>query len=185
MHSPFHKYGLMLLIAGFIVLGTTTSVLRAQTLGTRSQQIAAMKSLKPGLKAIGVMASTLTDDDLQEITRYGLGQGIEMIFARPKASRDIAAMYKKMITDNKVEMIWMPDPGDQTMLTAGFEFLRENALLDKVGLCVPDEKMVESGALCVVVKNSGKLVVHINRKIAEVLGIAIPQESGSMTFVAQ
>lgn len=173
------------LFAGFVVFGGSTSILRAQTLASRSQQIAAMKTLKPGLKSIGVMASTLTDNDLQEITRYGLGQGVEMVFARPKDSRDISMLYKKMVEEKKVQMIWIPDPNDATMLEAGFEFLRENTLLDKIGLCVPKEQLIQSGALCGVYKDIGKVVVHVNQKIASVLGVVIPQEPGSITYVVQ
>ena len=131
-----------------MITGLVTQRVYAQALASMSQQIAAMKMLNPGLKTIGVIGSTLTDKDLADITRYGMGMGVEMVFARPKDARDIASMYKKMVNDKKVQMVWMPDPNDKTMLEIGFEFLKDETLVDKIGLCVPKQELTQSGALC-------------------------------------
>ena len=186
MKNFFHQTRWMMLLGVFIFLGLMPQGAYSQGLASNSQQIAAMKVLNPGLKTIGVIGSTLSDKDLSDITRYGLGMGVEMVFARPKDASEIATLYKKMVADKKIQMVWIPDANDKTMLDIGFEYLKDETLVDKIGLCVPKQELTQSGALCSVYKEEGKVVVYVNKRIAAVLGIALPQEqSPSITYVVR
>ena len=147
-----------------------------------SQQIYVLKLLKPEVKTIGVMTSTMSTKDFQEITRLGLAHGLEFVFAKAESPQDISSLYQQMVATKKIKLIWLPDNNDEIMLGVGFQFLRENTLLDKIGLCTPKKLLVESGALCSVQKEEGKVVVYLNKRNAELLSINIPASDANSTI---
>lgn len=153
---------------------------------TYGQQIAVMKIVNPNLKAIGVLGSALSDKNLQDIARAGLGQGVEIVVGRPKNAREISAIYQKMVSEKKVQMIWLPDVNDNLMLGVGFEFLRSTTLPDKIGLCVPNQSLLASGGLVSIHLESGKVTAYVNPQIASVLGASVPNDQSSgIAFVAR
>ena len=160
------------LFSSFVMLFVTMT--SAQQPAALSQQIYVLKQLEPKLKTIGVMGSSISDKEMQDISRLGLSQGIEFVFARPKSPQEISLLYNQMVAQKKIQMIWLPYANDETMLGIGFQFLRENTPLDKIGLCAPKKPLVESGALCSVQKEEGKVVVYLNKKSAELLDIKVP-----------
>lgn len=159
---------------------------QAQSPASYGQQIAVMKMLKANLGTVGVLSSTISNKTMEDITRAAAGQGVKVVFARPKEAMEIAGYYKRLVGEKSVEVIWIPDVNDQLLLGIGFEFLKENTLPDKIGLYVPDQKFVSSGALCSVLSVSGKLTAYVNQKIARVVGVSVPSEEGSaVTYVSQ
>lgn len=164
------------------VVGAVTKI-EAQTYG---QQLAVMKKIKAGLSTVGVLSNTLGDKALEDITRAAMGQGLKIFIARPKDAREIAALYKTLVVEKKVQMLWIPDGQDKLLLGVGFEFLKENALPDKIGLCVPDQGLVSQGALCSVGMENGKLTAYINQRISGVVGAEVPAEENSpINFVTR
>lgn len=159
---------------------------QATSQASYGQQIAAMKIVNPNLKSIGVFGSALSDKSLQDITRAGLGQGVEIVVGRPKNAREISAIYKKMVSEKQIQIVWLPDAEDILMLGVGFEFLRSTTLPDKIGLCVPNQSMLASGGLCSIQLESGKVTAYVNPQIAGVIGANIPKDNSSgIAFVAK
>ncbi len=150
-----------------------------------SQQVAVMKALKPDLKTIGVLAGSLTDKLTQDLTRAGLGQGITVVIAKPKDPREVVSLYKKLFADRKIQILWLPDASDEVVSGVSIDYLKENTVMDGVGLCVDDRKHVAGGALLSVQSEGGKLVAYVNKKIAAVVGAAIPGEGTGISFVSQ
>jgi ABC-type uncharacterized transport system substrate-binding protein len=165
---------------------SATTQTQAQSTPGLGQHIGVMKVLYPGLKIIGVMGRDITEKMMQDLTRAGLGQGIQITIGRPKDAQEISAIYKKMVNEKGVQMLWIPESRDDLMMGVGFEYLRSTALLDKVGLCVPNQSLLASGALCSVQLEAGKVVTYVNQKIAGVLGINVPNDQESkITFVSR
>ena len=183
--SHTSRLAIVAIIVALAVLLLMPVEMSAQQTAAIGQQLYVMKILNPQLKIVGVLGSSLSDEDLQYITRMGIAQGIEIIFARPKGSNEIAKLYKLMVSTQKVQMIWLPDSNDVTMLGIGFQFLRENTLLDKVGLCTPFKPMVDTGALCSVQKENGKVVAYVNKRNADLLNISVPvnEPNALITYV--
>jgi len=150
-----------------------------------SQQIAVMKALKPELKTVGVLAGSLTDKLTQDLTRAGLGQGITVVIAKPKDPREVVSLYKKMVSERKIQILWLPDAADEVVSGVSIDYLKENTAMDGVGLCVDDKKHIASGALLCVQSEGGKLTAYVNKKIAAVVGAAIPGEGTGISFVSQ
>ena len=177
-HTPRFRPRTIIVLMIAVALAIST-IAYGQQPAAMSQQIYMMKTLKPGLKTVGVMGTKLSDKDLQEITRLGLGFGVEFVFARPVSPKDIALFYKQLLKTRNIEMLWLPDVGDEAMLRIGFQFLRENTVLDGIGLCTPLKDQVDAGALCSMQKEDGNIIVYINRKIAVALNVSIPNDPGS------
>jgi hypothetical protein len=149
------------------------------------QQVAVMKVLKPDLKIIGVLGSNLSDKNVQDLTRAGMAQGVTVVIAKPKDPREVGALYKRLVSDKKIQILWLPDGSDEVMMGISIDFLTENTAMDRVGLCVTEKKLVASGVLCSILTENGKLVVYVNKKIASVIGVAVPGEGSEINFVSQ
>jgi ABC-type uncharacterized transport system substrate-binding protein len=158
----------------------------AQTAASYGQQIAIAKTLKPGLITLGVFGSNLSDKTIEQISRAAAGQGIKVVVAKPQDAGQVSSFYNKLVSEKKAELLWLPDASDNMLLGIGFEFLRSKALADKVGLIVPQESLVASGGLCTVTADGGKLKVIVNQKIAQMIGLSVPSESGeSVVYVSR
>lgn len=149
------------------------------------QQVAVMKALKPDLKTVGVLSGNMTDKLSQDLTRAGISQSITVVIAKPKDQREVAGLYKKLVSEKKIQMLWLPDGGDEVTSGVSSDYLRENTAMDGVGLCVTEKNLVVGGALCSVQLENGKLTVYVNKKIASVVGVTIPPEGSGITFIAQ
>ncbi len=149
------------------------------------QQVAVMKTMKADLKTVGVISSTITDKMTQDLTRAGVSQGITIVIAKVKDAREVASLYKKLVSERKIQMLWVPDAGDDVVMGLGMEYLKENTVMDGVGLCVPLKALVATGALCSVQSEDGKLTAYVNKKIAAVVGAAVPAEPAGISFVMQ
>jgi hypothetical protein len=149
------------------------------------QQVAVMKALKADLKTIGVIGLNLSDKMTQDLTRAGLQQGVTIVIAKPKDPREVATLYKTLVSGKKIQMLWLPETADEVVTSVSFDFLKENSLMDRIGLCVPEKKLVPSGVLCAVQIENGKLIVYANKKIASVVGVTIPGEGSDIPFVSQ
>jgi len=101
------------------------------------QQVAVMKSLKADLKVVGVVGTTISDKMTQDLTRAGMAQGITIVIAKGKDAREVASLYKKLVAEKKIQMLWVPDAGDDVVMKLGMDYLKENTVMDGVGLCVP------------------------------------------------
>ena len=172
--------------AGAFWLLVIVAAAHGQTPAPYVQQVAVVKTLKADLSTIGVIESGLSEKSLQEIRRAGLGQGIKIVIGRAGSAGEVGPLYKKLVSESGVQMIWIPDPSDDMLLGIGFEYLRENTLSDKVGLIVPVEGLVQSGALCSVMTDGGKLKAFVNQRVAQVVGATIPAGDGeTITYVAR
>lgn len=181
MNRTSHRAALSALLLACVLLP-----LQGQTSVTFGQQIALLKMLKPDLESIGVLSTSLNEKDVQQYTRSSLQQGVKLYVAEPKDARDIPSLYKKLVAEKKVQLILIPSVEDRIMLDVGYEYLKENTLLDRVGVCVPDVKLIANGAFFSVTKEDGKLVVTVNQRIATLVGAAIPsQPNPSISFVAR
>ena len=152
----------------------TASGADAQSKLTYAQNIFLLKTLKPSLKNIGVIASTLSDQEVKAIGKAALGQGIKVTIAKVTDVSEISGLYKMLINEHNAELVWIPDRSDEILLGVGFEFLRENTILDRVGLIVPTKDLVAKGALCSLETANEKVVVYVNKRIAQVDGINPP-----------
>jgi|SRR5208283_3610837 len=179
-------FRLLAILPTLLMILLVMSNAAAQSKPSFGQQIAVMKLLQPDLKIIGVMGTGLSEKEIQDITRAGLAQATQIIIGLPQDPRDISQIYKKMITEKKVQIIWIPNANDYMMMGIGFEYLRSNTLLDKIGLCIPDPALLSSGAFCSVQIENGKVTAYVNQKIASLLGVRIPVDAGSsVTYVSQ
>jgi hypothetical protein len=174
--------GRVLAVASCLVVFSMSLFAQKVTFG---QQVAVMKVLKADLKTIGVLAGNLTDKMTQDLTRAGMAQGITIVIAKPKDRSEVGSLYKKLVTEKKIQMLWLPDGGDETVMGVSIDYLKENTAMDGVGLCVTEKKLVSSGALCSVQSENGKLIAYVNKKIATVVGASIPGEGSDINFVQQ
>jgi len=151
-----------------------------------AQQIAVMKTLKPGVVTVAVFSSTIDEKGIESWTRAGMSLGVKVVVAKPKAMADIAGLYRSVVKEKSAQMILIPDASDELMTGVGFEYLRETVLADQVGILAPQEAMVSNGALCFVTTENGKLKVFVNQRIAQVIGANVPSEPGaSVTYVVR
>ncbi len=177
--TTIHIISIILLLSFF----TTLSFAQKASNG---QQIAVAKSLKPNLTTIGVISSKLDEKGIEGWTRAGMALGVKVIIGLPKTVRDVPSVYKTLVKEKKVEMLIIPDADDDVMTGMGFDYLREVALNDKIGIFAPKTEMVNNGAICTVINDNGNLKAFINQKIAQVLGLSVPAETGpSITYVVQ
>jgi hypothetical protein len=173
----------MVLILG-IALCWGSSLAIAQKAGY-AQQFAILKRMKPELTTIGVIGSTLTDKNIEALTHAAVGQGLKIAVGVPKSIREIAEIYRKLVTENKVQIIFIPDGNDNIVLGNGFEFLKESSLSDRIGIMVPQQSLVGGGALCSVTMEDGKYKAFVNQRIAQVVGANIPGGDEKITYVTQ
>jgi ABC-type uncharacterized transport system substrate-binding protein len=173
-------------IAIVMALSIATSSAESQSTLSYGQYMYLLKSLKPALKNIGVMASTLTTEEIESLGRAATGLGIKVTVAKVTDARDIAGLYKTLVSEHRAEVIWIPDAADKLLLGVGFEYLRENTILDRVGLCVPARELVSDGALCSFKHDNQKFIVYVNRRVAQVVGINLPtNQNQDIAYVAQ
>lgn len=169
-------------VFGMLLLFVTSSFAQKASLG---QQVAVMKTMKADLKTIGVISSNISDKLTQDLTRAGVSQGITVVIAKVKDAREVASLYKKLVSERKIQMLWAPDAGDEVVMGLGMDYLKENTAMDGVGLCVPMKALVGTGALCYVQSEDGKLTAYVNKKIAAVVGALVPAEAAGISFVMQ
>lgn len=175
-------------LANFSLAATLTFVALAvsQTPAPYTQQVAVMKLIRPGLTTIGVMTSSLSEKSIENIVRAAEAQGLKIIIAKPQQPSEIAELYDKLVGGKKIELLWIPDPSDKMLLGMGFNFLREKALGDKIGILVPTEDLVSSGALCSIMKDNGKLMAYVNERIAPLVGASVPSgPPSSVTYITK
>lgn len=167
-----------------VLLGLgVVSQMAAQTQAGYSQQIFAMTKIFPSAKIIGIISNKATDSFMQSATRAGLPFGMKVIIAKAKSPSEIPNLYHTLLKDG-VKIIWLPDKNDEMLLDKGFEYLREITLEDKIGLCAPVSHMVSEGALCCIQVEENKLTVYIDRKVAQVVGVTIPDDpTGAIKYV--
>jgi uncharacterized protein YunC (DUF1805 family) len=174
----------ILLFVGIAVCGEM-SVSVAQKAGY-AQQFAILKRLKPELTTIGVLGSTLSEKNIEDLTRAAVGQGLKIAIGVPKSMPDIAQLYRKLVSEKGAQIIFIPDANDNIMLGNGFEYLRESALSDRIGIMVPQQSLVSGGALCSVTMEDGKYKAFVNQRIAQAVGANVPADGGAkVTYIVQ
>jgi ABC-type uncharacterized transport system substrate-binding protein len=151
-------------------------ILPAQTVAGYSQQLFALTKLMPSAKAVGIISNTATESFIQSMSRTGHSFGVKVIIAKANNPREIPELYQTLLKNN-VRLIWLPDKDDVMLLEKGFEFLREKTLEDKVGLCVPVSRLVSEGALCCVQTDGTKLLVTVNKRVAQVVGVTAQDDA--------
>ncbi len=166
-------------ILALLTLVLLCSHVRAQSQVPYGQQIAVIKTIVPGVNSIGVMTSSLREKALEQIVRAATGQGVKVVVAKPEELSQITGLYNELVKDKKVNLLWIPDPEDKMLLGSGFDFLREKALGDKIGILVPQQSLVSLGALCSVVSENGKLTAYVSQRIAPLVGASVPAGDGS------
>ena len=166
-----------------ITLVLSTSYSFAQKAGF-AQQFAVLKRMKPELTTIGVMGSTLVDKNIDALTHAAAGLGLKIVVGIPRSMRDIADVYRELLK-NGAQVIFIPDGNDNLVLGNGFEYLRDNSLTDRIGIIVPQQSFVSTGALCSVTMEDGKLKAFVNQKIAQVVGANIPGGDDKVMYVTQ
>ncbi|MCX7985145.1 MAG: hypothetical protein N3A63_09620, partial [Bacteroidetes bacterium] len=135
---------------------------------------------------IGVIGSKLDDKAIEAWTRAGLALGVKVIIGLPKNVRDVPQVYKTLVKEKKVEIILIADADDDLMTGMGFDYLREVALNDQIGIFAPKPELVSNGAICSIISENGQLKAFVNQKLANVLGLSIPSETGpSISYVVQ
>lgn len=150
------------------------------------QQIFVMKEIHPDLKTIGVMGSAISGSERQEITRAGYSQNINIIFGLLQSIRDVPTVYRQLVSDHSVDIIWVPFHNDHVVIQDGFEYLRQNTLRDRVGLYVPLSDLVAAGALASIQNSGGGIVIYMNERVAEVVGVASAvEENDAITYVSK
>lgn len=179
LHKPLFRLGLL---AAWILLCSSSLFAQKASLG---QQVAVLKAMKGDLKVIGVISSNISDKMTQDVTRAAVSQGVTAVIAKVKDAREVASLYKKLVAEKKIQVLWVPDASDDVVMGLGMQYLIENTAMDRVGLCVPQKSLVAGGALCCVTMEDGKLTAVVNKKIAAVGGFAVPTEGGGITFVTQ
>ena len=148
------------------------------------QHIGVFKKLKADLTTVGVMTSNLSDKGIEEIQRVALQLGVKVFFAKGADGKDVPSLYKTLVNEKKVQFLWIPNADDR-MLSV-FEYLKENAVPDKVGLCVPDQDLLTQGGLIFVTRENGKITAYVNQKMAAFVGVTMPSEEGSsINFVSK
>lgn len=180
MVPMLYRIPLLAVAVAFLSVGAC-----AQTPASYGQQIAVAKTIVQDLKHIGVLTSTLTEKDLESINRAALGQGVKLFVGRVKDPSLIASLYKTLVNDKGSQIIWIPTQDDGLLHDMGFKYLRESSVRDKVGLLVPNNALVPSGALCSVATEEGKVKAYVNQRIAEAVGASIPAGEGPITFVVR
>ncbi|MBW7886965.1 MAG: hypothetical protein H3C35_01215 [Bacteroidetes bacterium] len=182
------KRNSMLLLVSLILIlvGSLPDVLVAQPAVSFGQQVAVLKSLKSDLQVLGVMSSTLNEKEIANITRTATQQGLKLFVAQITKPQDIAQFYKKLVSEKKAQIILIPSADDDMMLRFGFDFLKENTVVDKIGLCVPDVSYLSQGAFCFITKEEGKIKAYVNQRISAFVGAAIPKEENpSIDYVVK
>lgn len=169
-------------IAACMALLTVSAHAQKATLG---QQVAVMKTLKSDLKIIGVISGNISDKMTQDVTRAAMSQGLTAVIAKVKDAREVATLYKKLVTEKKIQALWIPDASDDLVMGVSMDYLIENTAMDRVALCVPAKNLVAGGAMVAVLMEDGKLTAVINKKIAGVVGAAVPAEAGGIVYVMQ
>jgi len=172
-------------LAGLVLCSVLLSYSSLAQKASFGQQVAVMKTIKGDLKVIGVISNNMTDKMTQDLTRAGISQGITVVIAKAKDAREVASLYKKLVTEKKIQMLWIPDASDEVVMGLGMDYLKENTAMDRVGLCVPVKNLVAGGALCSVQSEDGKLMAYVNKKIASVVGATVPAEAAGISFVMQ
>ncbi len=175
------RKAVIMIFIGVMLSPIFGNVLKGQSAAAFGQQVAVAKKLRPDLTILGIISSTATDKSIEQMTRAGLAQSVKIVVARLKTPPEVPELYKALVSDKKVQMLILPDPADDMMTGMGFEYLREAALGDKVGLIVPLESLVSTGGLCFITNQGGTLKTVINYKVASMLGI-IPPSDGSLAF---
>jgi len=170
--------GCALALAIGMLLSCASDTGLAQNVPGYAQMIFVSKMLKPDVKSVGIISANMSDKEAEKAARAGMGQNIAVVLARPKSAGDVSSLYRRMVSEKKVEFILLPDPADELMTGPGFEYLREAALSDKIGIIVVSESLLSSGALACVVNRDGQTKAMVNHKVATVLGIS-PAEGGS------
>jgi hypothetical protein len=179
--KPMKRWDRSVMVA--MVMLAWVSGAAAQSTG---QQIGVMKMLMPGTTAVGVLSSTMSEKKVEELARAGAGQGVKVVIGRPKDLKDVATFYRKLTVEGGIKLILVPEKEDDLILSASFDYLREQAVGDKVGICVLDESLVAKGALCAVTLVEGKVKVVVNQKMAALIGAVVPTEgSAASMFVAR
>lgn len=159
-------------------------MLTAQTKPSFGQVLAVIKKLKTDLTVVGVMSTTLTSKDIESMSRSAMQQGVKLFVTEPKDVREVPALYKALVNDKKAQLIIIPDNADKTMTGMGFDFIKENATLDRIGICAPDPSLVNQGAMCSIVKENEKIVVYVNQKVLAFVSAKMPsEESSTISFV--
>lgn len=182
MKTGFGKLSLFILA---LCIVATTYTVHAQKV-TYGQHIAIVKSVKANVTTVGVISSKLDDKAIEGWTRAGLALGVKVIIGIPKTIRDVPSVYKTLVKEKKVELLIIPDADDEVMTGMGFDYLRETALNDQIGIFAPKPDMVSNGAVCTVINDGGKLKALVNQKLAQMLGLTVPTETGpSITYVVQ
>ena len=160
------------------------TLLSAQSKPTFGQVLGVIKKLKADLTVVGVMSTTLSSKDIENMTRSAMQQGVKLFVTEPKDVREVPALYKALVNDKKAQMIIITDIADKTMTGMGFDFIKETATMDRVGICAPDPALVSQGAMCSIVKENEKIVVYVNQKVLAFVSAKMPsEESSTINFV--
>lgn len=156
----------------------------AQSKVSFGQTIGVLKKLKPDLNSVGVLSTTTSKKDAEAMARTALQQGVKVFVAIAADVREVPQLYKTLVGEKKVQVIVLPDADDRTMTGMGFDFLKENALTDRVGICAPTPGLVAEGAVCCVSRENDKVVAYVNQKVLGFINAAVPtEESSSISFV--
>ena len=177
------RTGIRVITSVILLTLLTASMMPAQTSAGYGQQIFVLIKLMPSIKSIGIISNNVTETFTQATARAGLPFGIKVFVAKADKPKDIPELYH-MLLKKGIKIIWLPDKDDAMLLNMGFEYLRETTLEDKIGLCVPVSKMVSEGALCCVQIDGNKLIVYINKRVAQVIGVNILDDpTGQVKYV--
>ncbi len=150
---------------------------------TPLQQVFLIQQLHPHIKQIGILCDLSQHPKLaQRLARIGAQIGVRIIIRDTKDLRNVSKNFKYLAEVERVDAVWI-FPDAVLDHPSARKYLIKEAVMDKILLIAPDREMVRKGATFFAEKQGGQVMIFVNSKALELLGLKISEELSSTAQV--
>ena len=150
---------------------------------TPMQQMFIMKEIMPDVERLGIFWDKEMHDEkvLTKIQRAGTSLKVELFLAEVRELSDIAPHFRVLMRKHNIQALWVVQNDGLIDSSVGKSFLIKNAIKGGIPLFAPSEDWVDEGAFITMKEQDGKILLVVNKSVADALSLTVPQKYAEHT----
>jgi len=142
-----------------------------------------IRELFPNKTHIGILIQQdfVNETWIEKIKRAAAALKLHACIAQVKEIKDVAPQLKQLIEEYGIEVLWVYGEGELLNQKMVRSYIIQHVAMFHLPVFVPRGKWVQEGGGFFIERRDGRIRLQVNRRIAELLHVQIPERYLSKT----